>query len=118
MEKLKVGLVQERWYPERSLHLAKLEAGIAEAACEGAKLIALQELALNPYFCTRPDVDGTAYWEDLDTGPTHAFVSQMAKQYQVFITVSLFEKGAGSGKGFNTAVAFNPQGERIAKTRK
>lgn len=112
-ESLAVGLVQEQWTPDPIEHCARLEAGIAKAAKMGAQLVCLQELTLSPYFCTKSDVDASIYKEDLHQGPTATFISRVARQYQVYITASLFED-----EGFNTAVAFNAQGEFIASTRK
>lgn len=112
-KKLTVGLVQERWHDNAKEHQDSLASGIHSAAQQGAELICLQELTLSPYFCTRSDVDGTPFMEDIKTGPTAQFVSAMAKKNKAFITASLFEKA-----GYNTAVAFNPQGELIAITRK
>lgn len=111
--KLKVGLVQEKWSENLQEHQDRLASGIFAAAKQGAQLVCLQELTLSPYFCTRHDVDGTAYQEELLTGPTAQFVSAMAKAAKVTITSSLFEKA-----GYNTAVAFNESGELIAVTRK
>ncbi|CAM2732691.1 nitrilase-related carbon-nitrogen hydrolase [Legionella worsleiensis] len=110
---LKVGLVQERWHEHAKEHQDSLASGIYAAAQQGAAVVCLQELTLSPYFCTRSDVDATPFMEDLYTGPTAQFVSQMAKAHKVCITASLFEKA-----GYNTAVAFNNQGELIASTRK
>lgn len=110
---LKVGLVQERWHENSAEHQARLAAGIFSAAKQGAELVCLQELTLSPYFCTRADVDGTPFMEDIHTGPTAQFVSRMAKEANVSITASLFEKA-----GFNTAVAFDNTGTLIAITRK
>lgn len=111
--KLTVGLVQEKWHENPKEHQDKLEAGIQTAAQQGATVVCLQELTLSPYFCTRSDVDGKPYMEDIHTGPTTQFVSKIAKAYNVSITSSLFEKA-----GYNTAVAYNSQGELIAITRK
>lgn len=111
--KLRVALVQEQWHEHAKEHQDSLASGIFSAAQQGAELVCLQELTLSPYFCTRSDVDGTPYMEDIHTGPTAQFVSQMAKAHKVCITASLFEKA-----GYNTAVAFNTQGELIAITRK
>ena len=111
--KLKVGLVQQRWYENRAEHQDNLAAGIMDAAKQGAELVCLQELTLSPYFCTRSNVDGKDYMEDIHTGPTATFVSRLAKEAGVSITASLFEKA-----GYNTAVAFNNQGELVAITRK
>ncbi|WP_185967275.1 carbon-nitrogen hydrolase [Legionella israelensis] len=111
--KLMVGLVQEKWSENKDEHQERLAAGILSASQQGAELVCLQELTLSPYFCTRPDVDGSLYQEDVATGPTAKFVSKMAKEAKVCITASLFEKA-----GYNTAVAFSPSGELIAVTRK
>ncbi|WP_167554542.1 carbon-nitrogen hydrolase [Legionella israelensis] len=111
--KLMVGLVQEKWSENKDEHQERLAASILSASQQGAELVCLQELTLSPYFCTRPDVDGSLYQEDVATGPTAKFVSKMAKEAKVCITASLFEKA-----GYNTAVAFSPSGELIAVTRK
>ena len=97
--------------PQR--HQDHLAAGIEAAAKQGAELICLQELTLSPYFCTAPNADPSPYQEDLKTGPTAAFVGHMAKSTATTITASLCDAAS-----YNTAVAFNPQGELIAATRK
>lgn len=110
---LKIGLVQEKWSENPQEHQERLASGIYAAAKQGAKVVCLQELTLSPYFCTRHDVDGSPYMEDIHTGPTARFVSAMAKSAQVTITSSLFEK-----TGYNTAVAFDESGHLVAITRK
>ncbi|KTC99934.1 putative hydrolase [Legionella erythra] len=110
---LTIGLVQEKWYSNPDEHRDRLASGIVTAAKKGAELVCLQELTLSPYFCTRSDVDGKPYMEDIHTGPTVQFVSEMARTANVCITASLFEQA-----GYNTAVAFNERGELIAVTRK
>jgi len=112
-KKLTVALVQEQWQQNAKEHQKNLAEGIAIAAKVGAELVCLQELTLSPYFCTRPNADGSLYMEDINTGPTAQFISRMASTYKVNITASLFEKA-----GYNTAVAFDPQGKLIATTRK
>lgn len=112
-QKLTVGLVQEQWHSNPKEHLDCLASGIYSAAKQGASLVCLQELTLSPYFCTRHDVDPTPYKEDIHTGPTFQFVSQMAKANQVSITASLFEQA-----GYNTAIAVNQEGQLVAITRK
>src|SRR5476649_1915926 len=110
---LNIGIVQERWHKDPHEHQDKLAAGIFEAAKLGADVVCLQELTLSPYFCTRADVDGAPYKEDIHTGPTAKFVSRCAKEANVFITASLFENA-----GYYTAVAYDNQGKLIATTRK
>ncbi len=108
-----VALVQEKWDENPQSHKNNLAKGIRTASERGAQLVCLQELTLSPYFCTRQDVDARPYMEDLLTGPTAQFASQLAKENKVCITASLFEKA-----GYNTAVAFNGQGQLIGFTRK
>ena len=112
-QSLRIGLVQERWHADPYVHKKKLADGIYNAAKQGAELVCLQELTLSPYFCTRADVDSTPYMEDIYTGQTAQFASHQAKESNVCITASLFEKD-----GYNTAVAFDNTGEIIAITRK
>ena len=110
---LTIGLVQERWVDNPSIHQDNLAIGIRSAAQQGASLICLQELTLSPYFCTRPDVDPKPYMEDLEHGPTAKFVGHMSQSTQTTITASLCDSA-----GYNTAVAFGPQGQLVAATRK
>lgn len=110
---LTVGLVQEKWHENPKEHQEALATGIVNAAQQGAQLICLQELTLSPYFCTRADADPKPYMENIQSGPTAQFVSRMAKANKVSITASLFETA-----GYNTAVAYNAQGDLIAITRK
>ena len=115
----KVGFVQERWHPDASEHLAKLAAGVKDAASQGAQIVCLQELTLNRYFASEKDRDHSAYWESIPDGPTCKFASDVARQNSVYVIASLFEKPAsGAGLGYNAAVCFAPNGELAAKTRK
>jgi N-carbamoylputrescine amidase len=117
--KFKIGFVQERWYPDPQEHIAKLNAGIMDAAKQGARLICLQELTLNRYFASKKDRDPTLYWETIPDGVTCKFASAAAVQSGAYIIASLFEKPAsGKGLGYNVAVCFSPKGELAALTRK
>lgn len=115
--KLMVGLVQEQWHADPKEHQAKLAAGIAEAAQKGAQLVCLQELTLSPYFCSRADVTAEAFIEEIGTGPSSLFASEMAKMHHVYVVISLVEKGE-HGNCYNTAVTFSPEGTIVGKTRK
>lgn len=110
---LKLGLVQEKWSENPKEHQERLAAGVRAAAAQGAEIVCLQELTLSPYFCTRHDVDGQPYMENINSGPTARFVSALAKSAEVTITASLFENA-----GYNTAVAFDETGKLVAITRK
>ncbi|WP_367605606.1 carbon-nitrogen hydrolase [Legionella sp. W05-934-2] len=111
--KFKIALVQEKWRENANEHQDSLASGVFAAAKQGAQLVCLQELTLSPYFCTRSDVDPKPYQEDVQNGPTARFVSSIAKEANICVTASLFEKA-----GYNTAVAFNNEGKLIGVTRK
>lgn len=118
---LRVGAVQERWHPDPAEHEGALEAGVRLAAREGAQLVCLQELTLSPYFATDPagpSVSGVQP-EDLPGGPTHRFATRVARETDVHVHASLYERAdADDGLGYNTAILVAPDGELLARTRK
>jgi N-carbamoylputrescine amidase len=114
---LRVGLVQERWHPDPDEHREALATGILMAAGEGAQIVCLQELTLSPYFAITPD--GPREPEDLDSGPTLSFATELAVQTGVHVHASLYEREDGSdGLGFNTAILVAPDGRLLQRTRK
>jgi N-carbamoylputrescine amidase len=121
---LRVGLVQERWHAEAEEHAAALLDGIGQAAGAGARIVALQELTLSPYFAVTaqgPAALGVAP-EPLESGPTVTFARRAASAYGVYVHASLFEAADGpggpDGLGYNTAVLVAPDGELVHRTRK
>lgn len=116
---LRIGAVQCAWNPDPVAHLATLEDGIRMAAAEGATVICLQELTLAPYFATGPDNQEAAaeFAEVVGDGPTSEFAARMAAETGSVVHASLYEYDP-DGMGFNTAIAIDPQGEVLARTRK
>lgn len=116
MRKLKVGVVQQAGYNEREEALAASYAGIKEAAAQGAELVLLQELHAGPYFCQHESMD---IFERAETipGPTSEFLSQVAKELNIVLVGSIFEKRA-VGLYHNTAVVFEKDGRLVGKYRK
>jgi N-carbamoylputrescine amidase len=118
---LRVGAVQQQWYPDPAEHRAALAEGVGLAAGRGAKLVCLQELTLSPYFAITaegPKGAGAAP-EDLQTGPTRALATELAAEHGIHVHASLYERAdADDGLGFNTAIVVAPDGELVARTRK
>ena len=121
---LRVGLVQEAWHANPDEHAAALLAGIATAASAGARLVALQELTLSPYFAVTaagPAALGVEP-EPLESGPTVALARAAATDHGIYVHASLFEAADGpdgpDGLGYNTAVLVAPSGELVQRTRK
>jgi N-carbamoylputrescine amidase len=117
----RVGAVQQRWHADPTQHLEGLAEGVAAAADAGAGLVCLQELTLSPYFAAvsgGPDaVDAEP--EDLGSGPTRRFVTQLATTHGVYVSASLWEADpAVAPRGWNTALCVAPDGAVVARTRK
>jgi N-carbamoylputrescine amidase len=112
---MKVGLIQHAVESTKEKTIAKTVSLIEKAAREGAKLVVLQELHQDRYFCINEDVacfDLANDWEaDI------AFWSGVAKANNVVLVTSLFEKRS-AGLYHNTAVVFEKDGTVAGKYRK
>jgi N-carbamoylputrescine amidase len=112
---MKVGLIQHAVESTKEKTIQKTVSLIQTAAIEGAQLIVLQELHQDRYFCINEDVacfDLASAWEaDI------AFWSNVAKENNVVLVTSLFEKRS-AGLYHNTAVVFEKDGTVAGKYRK
>ena len=113
---LKVALVQQSNTDNAQDNMAKSIAGIRDAASQGAKLIVLQELHRSLYFCQTEDVDVFDLAETIP-GPSTDALGALAKELNVVIVSSLFEKRA-TGLYHNTAVVLETDGSIAGKYRK
>ena len=113
---LKVGLVQQPAWPDKARSLAESEAGIRELANAGAQLVMLQELHATHYFCQTEDTDVFDLAEPLD-GPTGTRLAALAKELDIVLVGSLFERRA-PGLYHNTAVVYDRDRGRVGHYRK
>ncbi|MCF2848272.1 carbon-nitrogen hydrolase [Pseudoalteromonas sp. ACER1] len=113
---LKVALVQQSNTDNAQDNMAKSITGIRDAASQGAKLIVLQELHRSLYFCQTEDVDVFDLAETIP-GPSTDTLGALAKELNVVIVSSLFEKRA-TGLYHNTAVVLETDGSIAGKYRK
>ena len=113
---LPVALVQHACSPLRNDNLQRSISGIRKAAKQGAQLILLQELHTSLYFC---QTENTRYFDLAESipGPTTKILGELAKELQVVIVASLFEKRA-AGLYHNTAVVLEKDGSIAGKYRK
>jgi len=116
MSILKVGLVQQSCDRNRDNNIAKSIAGIRECAANGAQLVVLQELHTGIYFCQAEETDMFDLAETIPGPSTEAF-SAIAKECNVVLVTSLFERRA-AGIYHNTAVVFESNGSMVGKYRK
>src|SRR5690606_19834200 len=90
---VRVGLVQQRVGADPAANLDHAIEGIREAARQGARIACLQELFGWYYFCQREDHDFFQLAEAIP-GPSTERLQAVAKELDVVIVASLFEKRA------------------------
>ena len=97
-------------------NVLRLVTKIRQLAKEGAELIVLQELHNSLYFCKEENVNLFDLAEPIP-GPSTEIFGKLAKELQVVIVTSLFERRA-TGLYHNTAVVLEKDGTIIGKYRK
>jgi N-carbamoylputrescine amidase len=113
---MKTGIIQQSNTEDRAANVARLEQNIRACAAKGAELVILQELHNGLYFCQteNPDV-----FEQAETipGPSTVSFGKLAKELEVVLVLSLFEKRT-AGLYHNTAVVIEKDGTIAGKYRK
>jgi N-carbamoylputrescine amidase len=115
-EKFNVGLVQMTCSLDPNKNLAKAEQRISKAAERGAQIICLPELFRSQYFCREENADLFALAEPIP-GPTTDALSRVARQHNVVIVASVFERRA-AGVYHNTAAVLDADGSLLGLYRK
>ncbi|MCB9033801.1 MAG: carbon-nitrogen hydrolase [Chitinophagales bacterium] len=113
---MKVGLVQQSCNRDAAANIQKSIDGIIACKNQGAELVILQELHTNIYFCQAEETNMFDLAESIPGNSTEIF-SKVAKDNQVVLVTSLFEKRA-AGLYHNTAVVFEKDGSIAGKYRK
>ena len=116
MKKLNIGLIQQHNTADIADNIKRLTEGCRELASKGAQLIVLQELHNSLYFCQEENVDTFDLAEPIP-GPSTEMFGQLAKELNVVIVTSLFERRA-AGLYHNTAVVIERDGTIAGKYRK
>jgi len=112
----RVGLVQMSCSPDPAENLEKAAVKVREAAKAGAQIICLQELFRSQYFCRKEDAGLFDLAEPIP-GESTAVMAKLAKEHNVVIVASLFEKRA-EGLYHNTAAILDADGEMLGIYRK
>jgi N-carbamoylputrescine amidase len=115
-KELNIGLLQQHNTPDREDNMRRLSNGITNLARQGAQLIVLQELHNSLYFCQEENVGHFDLAEPIP-GPSTTFYGQLAKDLDVVIVTSLFERRA-PGLYHNTAVVMERDGSIAGRYRK
>src|SRR6202790_418721 len=115
-DRFTVGLIQMSCSPDPRQNFAQAEARIQEASKQGAQIICLQELFRSQYFCREENADLFELAERIP-GPSTEALSKLARNLNVVIIGSLFERRA-AGIYHNTAVILDAAGSLLGKYRK
>lgn len=113
---MKTGIIQQHNTADIANNMSRLAEKIRRLAQQGAELIVLQELHNGLYFCQTEDVNVFNQAETIP-GPSTGFFGELAKELQVVIVTSLFERRA-PGLYHNTAVVMEKDGTIAGKYRK
>lgn len=116
MSKVKVGLVQMSCTADVQANFDKAIQGIRAAAAKGAQIVCLQELFKSLYFCDVEDYDNFKLAEPIP-GNTTDILGALAKELNVVIIASLFEKRA-QGLYHNTTAVLDADGAYLGMYRK
>lgn len=113
---MKVGIIQQQNTDNPKTNISKLIENIRTCAREGAELVVLQELHNSLYFCQTEDTNQFDLAESIPGTSTDTF-GRLAKELQIVLVLSLFEKRA-AGLYHNTAVVLEKDGTIAGKYRK
>ncbi|HVX85116.1 MAG TPA: carbon-nitrogen hydrolase [Phycisphaerae bacterium] len=115
-DKFTVGIIQMSCSPDLHANMEKAVAKIREAAKLGANVICTQELFRSQYFCQLEDPDIFNLAEAIP-GPSTETLGKLAKELNVAIVASLFERRA-AGLYHNTAAILDATGDLLGIYRK
>ena len=113
---MKIGIIQQHNTADRKDNMVRLMTKTRQLARQGAQLVVLQELHNGLYFCQEEDVDTFDQAEPIP-GPSTEVFGRLARELQVVIVTSLFERRA-PGVYHNTAVVIEKDGTIAGKYRK
>lgn len=113
---MKVAIIQQSCTANVEANKKKLALNIIKAANHGAELVVLQELHNSLYFCQTENTELFNLAEPIP-GPSTEFYGTLARECQIVLVTSLFERRA-AGLYHNTAVVFEKDGSIAGKYRK
>jgi N-carbamoylputrescine amidase len=113
---LKIGMVQMQCSDDPDRNMQNALSMTREAAADGAQVICLPELFRSRYFCQSEDETRFELAEPIP-GPSTAAFEALARECDVTVVVSLFERRA-AGLYHNTTAVIDRQRGYVGKYRK
>ena len=116
MSQVIVAATQMKCSSERDRNIAKADSLVKAAAAKGAKIILLQELFETLYFCQTEKPEHFQLATELKENPAVIHFSRVAKELEVVLPVSFFEKK--NQAHYNTVAIIDADGGVIGIYRK
>lgn len=116
MSCLNVALIQQSCTDQQEETFSRTAGLVRQAAAQGARLVILQELHAGTYFCQTETPVQFDRAEPIP-GPATNRLGQLAREFQIVLVTSLFERRA-PGLYHNTAVVFEQDGSIAGIYRK
>jgi N-carbamoylputrescine amidase len=91
---------------------------IGQAAALGVEVLCMGELFAAPYFALTRDPMWRMLSEDALEGPTAQRMRPLAERHRMTLVAPIYEEDARTGRYFNTAVVFGPDGTVLGRYRK
>ena len=116
IKKVKIGIIQSKISDNIKKNLISAIKNIKKAASKKAKIICMPELFLSNYFCQTESHSNFKLAEKIP-GKTTKIFCELAKELQIVLMISLFEKKT-HGFYHNTSIVINEKGKILSKYRK
>lgn len=115
---LKVAAIQMQMSSNSSENINKAINKVRDAASNGAKIILLPELFENLYFCKDMDEKYFSFAHPRKSHPMLKQFSELAKELNVVILVSYFERDDNEDRYYNSLVVMDVDGTELQNYRK
>ena len=116
IKKVKIGIIQSKISDNIQKNINSAIKNIKKAASKKAKIICVPELFLSNYFCQTESHSNFKLAEKIP-GKTTKIFCELAKELQIVLMISLFEKKT-HGFYHNTSVVISEKGKILSKYRK
>ncbi len=116
IKKVKIGIIQSKISNNSKKNLISAIKNIKKAASKKAKIICMPELFLSNYFCQTESHSNFKLAEKIP-GKTTKIFCKLAKELQIVLMISLFEKKT-HGFYHNTSIVISEKGKILSKYRK
>lgn len=116
MNKVAVAATQMACSDDTAKNIARAEELVREAASQGARIILLQELFEDIYFCQEERPEHIEKAVGLEENPAVRHFSEIARELGVVLPISFFEKS--NQARFNTVAAIDADGTILGTYRK